>query len=190
MRPMHSRELALTAPTIIFQHCVYYPLLPCDSPWPWCRQIQSWNLPCRSNRRNERRQYQDSALKSSRASQRHWVSDYIINDAAIVRFPVLTFTGCMVILALQNPGRDFYLASIQLCSQRQSNTMSQVQHWLQRFLLAAIENSGRKVIINMRFSLASIHKDLGSASYAISNLKVGLNMLVGDLLINCLSLDY
>ncbi|KAG2047611.1 hypothetical protein BDR06DRAFT_1029610, partial [Suillus hirtellus] len=72
---------------------------------------------------------------------------------------------------------DFYSTSIQLCSQRQSNTMSQVQHWLQRFLLAAIENSGRKVIIDMRLSLASIHKDLGSASYAISNLKVGLNML-------------
>jgi len=31
---------------------------------------------------------------------------YIINNAAIVRFAVLTFTGCMMILALQNPCRD------------------------------------------------------------------------------------
>ncbi|KAG1729354.1 uncharacterized protein EDB91DRAFT_814851 [Suillus paluster] len=46
-----------------------------------------------------------------------------------------------------------------------------------RFLLPAIENSSRKVIVNISSSLASISKDLGPKLTGYSISKAGLNML-------------
>ncbi|KAG2358046.1 hypothetical protein BDR07DRAFT_311450 [Suillus spraguei] len=55
-----------------------------------------------------------------------------------------------------------------------------------------MENSSHKVIVNMSSSLTSINKGIRvgpeSASYIVS--KVGLNVLVGDLFINCFLLKY
>ncbi|KAG1834312.1 hypothetical protein DFJ58DRAFT_218522 [Suillus subalutaceus] len=83
--------------------------------------------------------------------------DYIINNAAIVRFAVLAFTGCMMILALQNPRRDllFSFDPAVLAETIKCNVTGPTL--VTSFLLPAMENSSSKIIVNMSSSLASIN---------------------------------
>ncbi|KAG2031854.1 hypothetical protein BDR03DRAFT_971573 [Suillus americanus] len=75
-----------------------------------------------------------------------------INNAAIVRFAVLAFTGCMMILALQNPRRDlpFSFDPAVLAETIKCNVTGLTL--VTSFLLPAMENSSSKVIVNMSSS--------------------------------------
>jgi hypothetical protein len=92
---------------------------------------------------------------------------YIINNAAIVRFAVLTFTGCMMIL-VQNPCKDLLpsLDPAVLVETIKCNVTGPTL--VTSFLLPAMEISSSKVLVKMSFSPASINGP-ESTSYNIRN---------------------
>jgi NAD(P)-dependent dehydrogenase (short-subunit alcohol dehydrogenase family) len=95
----------------------------------------------------------------------------------------------MMILALQNHARDFAFSfdPAALAETIKCNVTGPAL--VTRFLLPSIEKSSRKVIVNISSSLTSIGRDLGpiSTSYSIS--KMGLNMLVRDLVTDLFLLE-